>query len=257
MLRGIDHIVIAVHSLDEARKVYGDLGFVVVEGGKHPYGSYNNLIGFQDGSYIELLGFYEESPDHAWWDLLHERGGGLIDFCMQTDDIRADHAALKAQGVEMSELAELTRDRPDGYHLSWINNKTFGKYQGIVPFIIEDQTPRDERVPKERTHSNGVTGIDTLTLVTGDLALVKHIFSGLDGITGEDITRNDLQADGIRYRIGAHQIDYLTPTSDDSPLRTWLDANKPVPYSVTFKTSGEPKTYTAEQTLGVNMQLVK
>ena len=82
MITGIDHIVIAVPSLERAIATYRDLGFSVVEGGRHPYGSYNALIGFADGSYIEVLSFYEDSPAHPWWPLLQERGGGLVDFCM-------------------------------------------------------------------------------------------------------------------------------------------------------------------------------
>ena len=100
MIQSIDHIVIAVHSLDSAIDSYRALGFTVVVGGKHPYGSHNALIGFEDGSYIEVLGFYEESPAHPWWDLLHQRGGGLIDFCMATDDIRGDLAHFERRACQ-------------------------------------------------------------------------------------------------------------------------------------------------------------
>ena len=31
----------------------------------------------QDGAYIELLSFYEDSPQHYWWEAVHNRGGGL------------------------------------------------------------------------------------------------------------------------------------------------------------------------------------
>ena len=50
---------------------FKSLGFNVVGGGRHPIGSYNTLIGLQDGAYIELLSFYEESPKHYWWDAVH------------------------------------------------------------------------------------------------------------------------------------------------------------------------------------------
>ena len=40
---------------------------------------------------------------------------------MQTDDIRADYAVFKAQGVEMSKLVGLSRVRHDGYRLAWLN----------------------------------------------------------------------------------------------------------------------------------------
>ena len=164
MITGIDHIVIAFHSLERAIDTYRGLGFTVVAGGRHPYGSYNALIGFADGSYIELLGFYEDSPAHPWWALLQERGGGLVDFCMATDDIRGDLAAFRAQGVDCGALIKGGRARPDGYEVRWINNKVSGAWQGLIPFIIEDETPRDERLPRERNHPNGVTGIHSLSL---------------------------------------------------------------------------------------------
>ena len=166
MITGIDHIVIAATSLPSAIASYRELGFTVIEGGKHPYGSYNALIGFADGSYIEVLSFYEDSPDHPWWDLLHQRGGGLIDFCLATDNIRGDIRSFQAQGVDAGELTEGGRARPDGFYVEWINNKVGGAWQGYLPFIIEDVTPRDERLPKERDHPNGVTGINCLTIAT-------------------------------------------------------------------------------------------
>ena len=38
-----------------------------------------------------------------------------------------------------------------------------GAHRGVAPFIIADETGRDERVPRERSHANGVTGVGTLT----------------------------------------------------------------------------------------------
>lgn len=256
MLKGIDHIVIAVQDMDAARQVYTDIGFTVVEGGKHPTGSFNNLIAFEDGSYIELLAFYEESPDHAWWDALHKRGGGLIDFCMQTDDIQADHARLRELGANIGDLTPLSRQRPDGYELAWINNKSLGDHQGLIPFLIEDQTPRAERVPKETTHANGATGIHTLTLNTPDLGFVQTIFDGLLGGAGKPVVRDDLHAEGLVYRVGDHQLQYLSPTTPDSTLQKAMDANRPVPWSVVFNTTGEAQPMHVQETLGVRMAFV-
>ena len=256
MITGIDHIVIAVHDLDAGIETYRNLGFTVVEGGKHPVGSYNALIGFQDGSYVELLAFYEESPDHAWWDLLHKRGGGLIDFCMQTDDIQADYQAFKDQGVTMSDLVDLSRARPDGYHLEWINNKTLGKFQGIIPFIIEDKTPREERVPKETTHANGVTSIDTLTLATNDITMPKTIISAVLGQDAKIVQVGDLKANGYYFEVGSHTLEYLETDDKFSPLHSHASGDAPVPYAVTFKTDGAKQTFSSDQTEGVRLTLV-
>jgi len=254
MITGIDHIVIAVHDLDKAIDTYRNLGFTVVEGGRHPVGSYNALIGFQDGSYVEIIAFYEESPNHAWWDLLHKRGGGLVDFCMQTNDIRADYQQFKDLGVEMTDIVDLGRARPDGYYLEWINNKTLGKYQGIVPFIIEDKTPREERLPKETVHDNGVTGIHTLTLISRDITLPKQVMGSVFNQDAKIVEYGDLKANGYRFEVGTHTLEYLVSVFD--PIAALLKNNAPVPYSVAFKTDGDKKEFSPEETEGVRLSFV-
>ena len=256
MITGIDHIVIAAPSLERAIETYRGLGFNVVDGGKHPYGSYNALIGFADGSYIELLSFYEESPAHPWWALLHERGGGLIDFCLATDDIRGDLAAFRAQGVDPGELTEGGRARPDGYEVRWINNKVGGAWQGLIPFIIEDVTPRDERLPREREHANGVTGIQSLSLATDDVARVAGVMSAVTGAEGRAVMDDGAGASGIRLEIGPHQLAYLEPNREDGPLAAHLAANRPAPYSVSFRTAGEVRRLDPAETEGVRIELV-
>lgn len=238
MIHGIDHIVIAGADLDDLTATFKSLGFNVVGGGRHPIGSYNRLIGLRDGAYIELLSFYEDSPQHYWWDAVHSRGGGLIDFCMQTDDIRADYAVFEEQGVEMSPLVGLSRVRFDGYQLSWLNNEIYGQYQGLIPFIIEDETPREERVPKENEHANGVIGIDTITLAASDIGLVERIMSAALGGKGAPTRDDALGAAGIVFEVGPHRLEYLRPDDESSPLHEHLALNKPVPYRIRFKTDG-------------------
>lgn len=256
MITGIDHIVIAVPSLERAVETYRRLGFSVVEGGQHPYGSHNALIGFEDGSYIELLGFYEESPAHPWWDLLHERGGGLIDFCLSTDDIRADLAAFRAQGVAAGDLTEGGRRRPDGYEVKWINNKVGGAFQGLIPFIIEDVTPRAQRLPSETTHANGVTGIHCLSLATADTERYGAIMGAVLGRDGQSFVDDELGASGIRFQVGSHVLEYLSPKDSSSPLRAHLAGNRPAPYRVSFKANGPPASFEPERTEGVRIALV-
>ena len=256
MITGIDHIVIAVHSLERAIKTYRGLGFTVVVGGAHPYGSHNALIGFADGSYIEVLGFYEESPAHPWWDLLHERGGGLIDFCMATDDIANDHRAIRAQGVLCSDVIEGGRARPDGYTVKWINNKVEGESQGLIPFIIEDVTPRVERLPSETAHANGVTGIESIGFATKEAARIAGIMSAVTGVAGQPVTDSDLNASGVRLAVGGHALEYLAPDGDESPLAAHIAANAPGTYRVSFKTTGAKKRWGPAETEGVRISLV-
>ncbi len=251
MITGIDHIVIAVHSLERAIATYRGLGFSVVEGGRHPYGSYNALIGFADGSYIELLSFYEDSPAHPWWSLLQERGGGLIDFCLATDDIRGDLEALRAAGVDCGDLSEGGRARPDGYQVRWMNNKVGGGWQGLIPFLIEDLTPRAERLPAQREHGNGISGIHSIALATDDVARYAAVMAAVLGVEGQPVAGPDAGGAGLRIEVGGHALDYLAPNVVDSPLA----GDRPAPYSICFRTAGEAKRLDPADTEGVRIEM--
>ena len=256
MIQGIDHIVIADAALQPLADSFAGLGFTVVGGGEHPIGSYNKLIGLGDGAYIELLSFYRHSPDHYWWEAVHTRGGGLIDFCMRTDDIRGDYEIFRGQGVEMSPLVGLSRVRFDGYQLAWLNNEIYGQYQGLIPFIIEDETPRIERVPKETKHANGVSGIDTITLVARDLQLAERIMSAALGAAGEPVHDDENHARGVAFEVGGHRLEYLTPHDERSPLHDHLQAGKPLPWRIRFKTTGEARSIAPDAAAGVRIELV-
>ena len=255
MITGIDHLVIATPDLEATIDTWRGLGFSVVEGGRHPYGSYNALVGFADGSYLELLGFYEEAPAHPWWGLLEAYGGGLVDFCMATDDIRADCDKLAAAGVSVSDLHEGGRARPDGYEVKWINNKVEGDFQGRIPFIIEDVTPRAERLPSQRSHENGVSGIDCLTLAVDD-GRYGAILAAAAGVAGRAVTRGELGASGTRLEIGGHALEYLSPEAESSPLAAHVASGAPALWSVSFKTAGAAREFDVAATGGVRMVLV-
>ena len=119
MLKGIDHFVVVVPDLEAAIKSYGELGFTVVRGGKHNIGTHNALIAFADGSYVELIAFLAPVAGHPWYDAM-SKSGGIVDFCAQTDDLVADVAKFRSAGIAITDPNGMTRDRPDGYRLSWV-----------------------------------------------------------------------------------------------------------------------------------------
>jgi catechol 2,3-dioxygenase-like lactoylglutathione lyase family enzyme len=172
MLTGIDHIVVIAPDLQTAIDEYTQLGFTVVPGGRHNTGTHNALIGLADGSYIELIAFYEPTPTHRWHSAL-QRGGGLIDFCAVSTNLDEDIATFRQAGIAMSDRTPMSRVRPDGYKLDWVLSTPSDDLVGTVPFLIEDITPREERVPKQTTHPNGVIGIDTLTIPASDLSRIE------------------------------------------------------------------------------------
>jgi Glyoxalase-like domain len=114
MFTAIDHLVIVVPELERAMRDYSASGFTVVRGGKHNVGTHNALIALADGSYIELIAFLKPVAGHRWYTAL-EKGGGLVDFCMQTDNLTADADAMRRAGVAIGMPIAMTRERPDGH----------------------------------------------------------------------------------------------------------------------------------------------
>jgi catechol 2,3-dioxygenase-like lactoylglutathione lyase family enzyme len=256
MLQGIDHIVIVVNDLEQAAKDYEQLGFTVVPGGKHPVGSRNVLISLADGSYIEIIAFYREALDHRWWDPL-KKGERLVDFCMQTDDLRGDTLKLRAAGVAINDPVPWSRTRPDGYELKWLLSLAQGSHRGVAPFLIQDVTPREERIPQAFDHKNRATGIDTVTVAVRDLSEVQRWYNNALGDQGAAINDEKLQAQGTHYQIGPHKLDFVTPVRPESPLTDWLRAFGPSPYAATLRgSSASPVALERKLTHGANLYFI-
>jgi catechol 2,3-dioxygenase-like lactoylglutathione lyase family enzyme len=168
----IDHIVIAVRDLPRATADYERAGFTVTPGGEHADGAtHNALISFGDGAYVELIAFKE--PDrpqpHRWWSLL-TRGEGTVDFALRSDDLVADATRLREAGLVAPDPREGGRLRPDGQRIGW-RNLELRDPEVPLPFLIEDVTPRDLRVPAGPAmhHPLGVERVDGVTILVADL----------------------------------------------------------------------------------------
>jgi len=236
MLKGIDHLVIVVNDLDQAARDYEQLGFTVVPGGRHPVGSHNMLIAFADGSYLEIIAFYREAADHRWWSSL-EKGERLVDYCMQTDDLQGDTKKLREAGVAINDPVPWSRKRPDGYEVKWLLSLATGSHRGMAPFLIQDVTPRVERIPQEFRHANDAMGIGTLTLAVEELSTAQRWYETALGTAATAFTDDMLGARGIYFTVGPHTLEFLMPVDSQSPLADWLRVYGPSPYSATLRTA--------------------
>ena len=166
MLTRLDHLVILVQDLNEATRDYEGLGFHVTPGGEHADGlTRNALVPFRDGAYLELVSFIhpEDGRDNVWgWRefLPHE---GLMDYCAASDGMHEDVERLRGLGFDMDGPTEGGRKLPDGRGIRW-RSASIGQEGRALPFLIEDLTPRDVRVPAgpSTSHPNGATGIASL-----------------------------------------------------------------------------------------------
>ena len=255
MLQGIDHIVIVVKDLRQAADDYRQLGFNVVPGGRHPVGSHNALISFADASYIEIIAFYREAIDHRWWEPL-QKGERLVEYCMQTDDLSGDTQKFRKAGIAINDPVPWSRTRPDGFELKWILSLATGSHRGVAPFLIQDVTPRQERIPQQFEHKNDAAGIDTVTIAVGELSQIERWYNAVLGRKGEPIVRRELGAEGLRFPVGPHNIEFLMPSVPSSPLINWMRTYGPSPYAATLRSSSaEPKLLDQHLLHGANLRL--
>jgi catechol 2,3-dioxygenase-like lactoylglutathione lyase family enzyme len=234
MIKGIDHVVIAVADLERAIAGFKELGFTVVRGGRHPgLGTHNALIAFADGAYFELIAFQVQTSPHPWFTAVR-KGGGLADFCMQTDNLDGDVAAFKRAGARIGEPFAMERQRPDGYTVKWVLSVTQPPSAAVVPFLIRDVTPRDERVPRQRDHLNGASGIRALTIAVRDVAGAQAFYERVLGTRGRQIRRDDLGAAGAAVFAGPHELQFVAPVSGRGQVARWLRSRGPSPCEVTL-----------------------
>src|SRR5581483_5200837 len=249
MLAGLDHIVIAVRDLERAIDDYKNLGFAVVPGGRHPVGTYNGLIAFADGSYIELISFYPDNPEHRWWAAL-QKHEGFVDFCFRTDDLAGDTAKLRRAGVKIEDPVPWSRTRPDGYQLKWLLSLAVAPHRGVAPFLIQDVTPREERVPREVDHPNGAAGIDAVLVAVDDLPAVARWYEAALHTAGEKIVREEFKANGVAFPIGPHRLELLAPSENSGALAEWLHSNGPSPFAATLRGKKELPAMDLQSTHG-------
>ncbi|MGB3330092.1 MAG: VOC family protein, partial [Thermomicrobiales bacterium] len=225
MPTGIEHIVIAVSSLESAIADYRTAGFTVTPGGDHVGGrTHNALVPFADGAYFEIIAFRDpqEATDHAWAARLRQ-GEGLIDYALGAPDLRDEVTALRSRGLDASDPRDGGRTRPDGQRVDWQTIRFLGGSSRALPFYCVDRTERSLRVPggEAASHLNGVQGVTGVTVVVSDLASVAPQFAALTGEEGTPIQSSESPvAAGIQYPVGRAWIRLVEPDATASHLRS-------------------------------------
>jgi len=187
MLRQLDHVVFVARDLQAAIDDHRRRGFTVTPGGEHAdHVTHNAVIPFADGTYLELVGFHDlsRSVTHRWWKIAAD-GGGLADFALLSDDIDADAAAL----------ADLVKTPPkNGGRI-----RRTASLKAPLPFLIEDITARDLRVPggAAAEHANGATGIASVAIGAMDIGDAEWRYAALRERGAPKVELRKAEKDGI------------------------------------------------------------
>jgi methylmalonyl-CoA/ethylmalonyl-CoA epimerase len=99
MIEGVDHIGIAVRSIDEARKTWEALGLEVEAIEEVPQEKVRVALIPCGASRIELL--EPTADDSPIARFLDKRGPGIHHLCLATDDVRGADASLRDAGYRV------------------------------------------------------------------------------------------------------------------------------------------------------------
>jgi hypothetical protein len=169
----LDHASICVSNLETMRQALAEVGLATDYGGPHANGvTQMALLGFDDGSYLELIAPQKPGVTQGSnWATLMAGDAGTCAWASEPNDLQAEVTRLKALGIPVRGPQPGSRKRPDGLSIEWDTAELgSGPPGSVLPFLIQDRTPRNWRAqPSESTKGSGLTGIEFAVLAVNNL----------------------------------------------------------------------------------------
>jgi hypothetical protein len=230
----IDHVTIAGPDLHVMERSFAAIGLATDYGGPHAALTHMAILGFDDGSYIELISSQdpvENSPQlstHHWGKFIAGNAGPCA-WAVEVDDVARESARVAALGIPVTGPLPGSRRRPDGTLVEWDTAVLGpGPPGATLPFIIKDRTPRGLRVQRSASVSgldeNGeprrdrLTGVSAVVLGVDDLEDAAGIFRLVYNWPAPIMRVNDAFAATLAYFPGTPVVLAASLKQGD-----WLD----------------------------------
>lgn len=274
----IDHVVILVTSLEQATRDYEELGFTVVTGGIHQSGATRNaLIGFSDGSYLELLSYarrgFMRFPLARRLGLyrrmsrtrsgLERRflqragaGEGIIDFALIPAKLDEVISRAARGGVGMEGPMTGGRKRPDGEEIRWEMALPLSR---DLPFLVSDLTDPAHRrpQPEECIHANGANGIAEVVVAVSNLEASSARYRSLLGTDPGSPTAAPLpRARARNFPVGTAMISLVTPLPGNRMLASHLGHRGESPVVVRLRGGAGVRALDPERAHQARLELI-
>ncbi|MDJ0685918.1 MAG: VOC family protein [Alphaproteobacteria bacterium] len=220
--RGIDHLVLAVHRLEEAAARYQSLGFTVTPQGDHPWGTANRLVQLQ-GSFLEIITvsdppkIVEPGPRQFSFgmyvrDTLAKRQG-LAMLVFESADARADRDAFAAAGLSDFEPFDFERRavQPDGkaatvgFSLAFVYRP---EAPDVAFFTCQQHAPAYFWKADYQRHPNTARGVGEVVLIDRDPTRWRDLMAGLQQ---PDALESDQEAGCLRVATARGWVTIMTP----------------------------------------------
>jgi len=237
----IDHVTICGSNLERMRADFAAVGLRTMYGGRHANGiTHMDLLTFPDGSYIELIAPYTSLAGAggmmSGWAKLMEGDAGCGAWAARSRDIQAETSRLRSAGVEARGPEAGGRQRADGTKLEWETAIVGpGSAGSVLPFLIEDKTPRDLRVPSPDGMSF-IDGVGAVLIGVRDLESATTLFRRAFDLPNATIEEHpDFGATLVRFVN--RPVMLASPTNTNSWLADRLQKFGECPAAFLLKTS--------------------
>lgn len=243
---GIDHVIIAVRDLGQARQDWTRLGFTLTPRGRHiGQGTANYCIMFP-GEYVELFGIVDPTDFVQQLDSFLTQREGLMAVAFAAASAPEEaRAALLRRQLHPSEPRPLDRrlELPEGavaLRFSLISLPP-DEAPGLDCFICSHLTPELMRRPEWLRHPNGAVGFTGIHVLVEDTTGLLEPYDRLFGI--QRVTTTDAVA---RVEVGPYRIVFSTP-DDFSAMHPPLDVGHvPLPGIVALELGVQSIANTAD-----------
>jgi hypothetical protein len=249
MFTRIDHVMICAPDLAQAIEHYRKLGFDIHPGGVHTGKGTHNAIAFNQDDYLELLAIRDEREYRAaaasgsgWGRGLPEfvaNGGGIRYIIIQSDDLEADVAAMRARGVDVSDVMNGSRRTPAAQELRW-QLAVLGPGNPLPLFFIRHLTPVEERRNKPRdalSHPNGVYTLERAYIVSADAERDAAQYAQVLGVAKPPLQRGTVIMSNMAvFQIGPTGLGIAQPYAA-GPAADALERRGSGPFQVLYRTS--------------------
>ncbi len=176
----IDHVSVCGSNLESMQQAFASAGLATDYGGPHATGgTHMSLLGFPDGSYIELIAPQTgvQGDGNGWGKLMADNAGPCA-WAVEPKDIGDEVARLKAAGLSVEGPTLGKRKKPDGMAIEWDTAKVGqGTPGSTLPFLIQDRTPREWRVSVSKSvDGSGLGGVEVAVVAVNDLNSAIALF---------------------------------------------------------------------------------
>jgi hypothetical protein len=189
----IDHLIVAAADLGQLEAAFMRLGFRVVGGGQHPHlGTRNRIILLGEG-YIELLAIADEQVVSPAVRQRIMTAPGWIGFALQSSDIVAEVAEMRARGADVRGPKPGRLVAPGGDVRSWqtvtLGGDDLFRVAEPLPFLIQHDSHGEQHLRELagadviKPHPNGAQRLQSVVVAVNNPPDAVRAFGHVYGLS--------------------------------------------------------------------------